>query len=125
MMVGQMIAHTDLIFIWIEIILDSISVRPLIGQLVIYGWAIVRSWGGVMTEDGSPCIVPRMTVLDIVSRHRATEAVFKRWDGRAGECICCQALFDTLQQVASRYGLDLDRLMAELTAAVDASDASH
>lgn len=72
-----------------------------------------------MTENGPPCIEARMTVLDVVSRYRATEAVFKRWDRRAGECICCRALFDPLRQVADRYGLDLDRLMAELNEVVN------
>lgn len=77
-----------------------------------------------MNANGSPCIVPEMTVLDVVSRHRATEAVFKRWDSRVGECICCQALFDTLSQLAHRYGLNLDALLAELNAAVKASYSS-
>ena len=71
-----------------------------------------------MAENVSACIEPRMTVLDIVGRYRATEAVFKRWDSRAGECICCQALFDTVAQVAERYRLDLDQLMAELNAVI-------
>jgi hypothetical protein len=30
-----------------------------------------------MSENGLSCIDPRMTVLDIVSGHRETEAVFK------------------------------------------------
>jgi G3E family GTPase len=64
-----------------------------------------------------------MTVLDILSRHREAEAVFKAWDSRAGACICCQALFDTVQQVADRYGLDLDRLMAEINAVVYPTDS--
>ena len=71
-----------------------------------------------MVADGSSCIEPRMTVLDIVSRYRETEAVFKAWDRRAGVCICCQALFETLQTVADRYALDLDELTAELDAVV-------
>lgn len=77
-----------------------------------------------MSENGLSCIGPRMTVLDIVSGHRATVAVFKAWDSLAGECICCQALFDTVQQVADRYGLNLDQLMAELNAAVSRTAAS-
>ena len=76
-----------------------------------------------MSENGLSCIGPRMTVLDILSRHRETEAVFKAWDSRAGACICCQALFDTVQQVADRYGLDLDRLMAEINAVVYPTDS--
>ena len=72
-----------------------------------------------MTENASARIDPQMTILEIVSRHRNTEAIFKQWDHRAGECICCQALFDTVQQVAERYGLRLDRLMADLEAVID------
>lgn len=75
-----------------------------------------------MSENGLSCIGPRMTVLDILSRHRETEAVFKAWDSRAGTCICCQALFDTVQEVADRYGLDLERLMAEINAVVHPTD---
>ena len=76
-----------------------------------------------MAENKSFCIEPRMTVLDIVHRYRSTEAVFKRWDSKAGECICCQALFDTVQQVVDRYGLDLDQLMAELNAVARKSNS--
>jgi hypothetical protein len=78
--------------------------------------------GGRMTENESLCIEPQMTVLDIVHRFRSTEAVFKRWDSQAGECICCQALFDTVQQVVDRYDLDLDQLMAELNVAARKAD---
>ncbi len=65
-----------------------------------------------------------MTILDIMSRHRETEAVFKTWDRRAGECICCQALFDTVPQAADRCGLNLDQLMGELNALVSRTDAA-
>jgi len=78
-----------------------------------------------MTENEPLCIEPQMTVLDIVHRCRATEAVFKRWDSRAGECICCQALFDTVHQVADRYGLDLDQLMTELEEVIQKSNPSN
>ncbi len=49
-------------------------------------------------------IEPEMTVLDIISAHRQTEAVFRSYDAAAGECICCNALFETMQNVAHRYG---------------------
>ena len=48
----------------------------------------------------TPPIIPDMTVLDVVSTYRETEDVFRRYDNQAGECICCNALFDTLQGVA-------------------------
>ena len=57
-----------------------------------------------------------MTVLNVVSRYRRTEAVFKSYDARAGECICCQALFESLRDMAEKYDLDLNKLLAELEA---------
>lgn len=55
-----------------------------------------------------------MTVLDALSRYSETEAVFRRYDALAGECICCRALFDTLENMASKYNLDLEELMSNL-----------
>lgn len=64
-------------------------------------------------------IYPEMTVLDVVSLYRKTEAVFKKYDELAGECICCQALFDPIKKVAERYGLDLERLLTDLENTTD------
>ncbi len=64
-------------------------------------------------------ISPDMTVLDIVSRFRSTEAVFKKYDHIAGECICCQALFDPLKTVAGKYNLDLKQLIQDLIKEID------
>jgi hypothetical protein len=74
-----------------------------------------------MRKDNSsekPIVHSAMTILDIVSRYRQTEAVFKRYDGKAGVCLCCQALFDPLQDVADNYGLDLRELLSDLERAV-------
>lgn len=59
-------------------------------------------------------IEPGMTVLDIVSKYNATQEVFKRWDARAGECICCNALFEPLGTLAEKYNLDLSALVQDL-----------
>ena len=69
--------------------------------------------------DSKARIHSGMTVLDVVSRYRETEAVFKRYDARAGECICCQALFDSVQDVAKKYHLDMAELLADLEAAIN------
>jgi len=61
-------------------------------------------------------ILPEMTVLDVVSRYRGSEAIFEKYDEQAGVCICCNALFETLRDVAERYGIDLERLLKELDA---------
>ena len=60
-----------------------------------------------------------MTVLDIVSTYSAAQEVFKRWDDRAGECICCNALFESLDAVAEKYNLDLAALVQDLRNAAD------
>ncbi len=59
-------------------------------------------------------IRPDMTVLDIVSNFRSTEAVFKQWDQKAGECICCNALFEPIESAAAKYGLDLLAFLSDL-----------
>ncbi|MBW1643508.1 MAG: hypothetical protein JRJ76_11775 [Deltaproteobacteria bacterium] len=58
-----------------------------------------------------------MTVLNIVSKHRKTEAVFKNYDKKAGVCICCHALFEPLKKVAVKYDLNLEELLEDLEAA--------
>jgi len=62
---------------------------------------------------------PDTTVLDVISRYRQTEDVFKRYDTVAGECICCRALFESLDDVAKRYGLDRDQFLSDLEAAIN------
>jgi hypothetical protein len=70
-----------------------------------------------MLPEGEGTIInAEMTVLDVVSHYRQTEAVFKRYDQEAGVCICCEALFDPISAVATRYGLPLKRLLADLEA---------
>ncbi len=61
-------------------------------------------------------IRPEMTVLEIIHRHRQTETVFKKYDEQAGVCICCNALFKTLEEVAGKYNLGLEGLLLELEA---------
>ena len=61
-------------------------------------------------------INPEMTVLDVLSRCRKTEEVFKLYDKQAGECICCQALFEPLSKVALIYGLNMEKLLTDLEA---------
>jgi len=59
-------------------------------------------------------ISPDMIVLDVIRRYRHTESVFKKYDEKAGECICCNALFEPLSNLAVKYDLNLDELLLEL-----------
>jgi hypothetical protein len=59
-------------------------------------------------------ITHEMTVLDVIHRYRDTEAVFKKYDEKAGVCICCEALFKTIGEVAEKYGLNLEQILSDL-----------
>jgi len=59
-------------------------------------------------------IAPGTMMLDIVSRWPTTEAVFRRYDEKAGVCLCCTCLFDTLEDIASRFSLDLKVLLHDV-----------
>ncbi len=65
-------------------------------------------------QDNKKKITPDMTVLDIVSTYRETEKVFKKYDEMAGECICCNSLFDPLAKVSDKYHIDLNDLLEDL-----------
>jgi len=66
-------------------------------------------------------ITPKMTLFEILCQYRQTEQVFRHYDAAAGVCLCCQALFDSLEDLAQKYGLDLQRLLDDLKAAADAA----
>lgn len=54
------------------------------------------------------------TILDILSENESLVEVFNAWNDRAGLCICCEALFETLETVIERYKLDGEKLINEL-----------
>ncbi|MBN1470718.1 MAG: hypothetical protein JW925_02990 [Syntrophaceae bacterium] len=53
-------------------------------------------------------------LLDIVSNWPSTEAVFKKYDEKVGACLCCTCLFDTIEDVASRFSLDLKTFLHDI-----------
>lgn len=63
-------------------------------------------------------ITPAMTVLDVIDRYRDTEGVFRKYDEHAGVCICCEALFQTIGDVAAKHELDLDHFLLDLEDAI-------
>jgi hypothetical protein len=56
-------------------------------------------------------------VLDVVEKFPATQAVFEAYETQAGECICCNALFQTIEDVAAKYSLDLEMFLADINRA--------
>lgn len=67
-------------------------------------------------EDDAGKITPDMLVLEVLSACRATEAVFRKYEGEAGGCLLCHSLFDSLQEAGAKYGLPLKQLLADLNA---------
>lgn len=65
-------------------------------------------------------IHPEMTILAVVWKYKETLPVFKKYDAVAGICLCCNALFDTLQDVAAKYAFDLDQFLSDLETASQA-----
>ncbi len=63
-------------------------------------------------------ITPETTVLEVIDNYRETEAVFKKYDEQAGVCICCQALFKTLEELAKEYQLNLNQIISDLESAI-------
>ncbi|HHO74886.1 MAG TPA: hypothetical protein ENN05_00455 [Deltaproteobacteria bacterium] len=62
----------------------------------------------------NPDIRIDMTVLDVVSEHEGTDKIFSSYDKKAGECICCNSLFETIEAVARKYKIDLESLIHDL-----------
>jgi hypothetical protein len=78
-----------------------------------------------MAKDPSEAkrhITPEMTVLDVINRCRQTETVFKKYDEQAGACICCESLFEPLENVAAKHGLNLKLLLMELEGIANADE---
>ena len=71
-----------------------------------------------MTKKSDIPINPDMTILDVVSAHQETIAVFKSFDEQAGECICCTSLFMTLHDVALKYDINLQQFLSHLEKAI-------
>ena len=56
--------------------------------------------------QGGP-ISLQMTLFDIIYRWRAAERIITAYEAQAGVCLRCHALFDTLEEAAKKYNLDL------------------
>ncbi|MBV7274119.1 hypothetical protein I6U48_14530 [Clostridium sp. PL3] len=59
-------------------------------------------------------ITQKMTLLDVVEKYPKTEDVFHQYDTVSGECVLCNNLFDSIENVAEKYKLNLDELLSKL-----------
>jgi hypothetical protein len=56
-------------------------------------------------------------LLSVVEKYPATQAVFEAYETQAGECICCNALFQTIEEVAAKYSLNLETFLEDINRA--------
>ena len=63
-------------------------------------------------------ITGEMIVLDIVAEHPKTEAVFRQYDAVIGECLLCNHLFESIDQIAEQYNFDKEELLDKLNSTI-------
>ncbi len=68
--------------------------------------------------DDVKVITKDREVLDVVEKYPDTQLVFEQYDDQAGECICCNALFRIIEEVAERSSLDLKGFLEDINKAV-------
>ena len=59
-------------------------------------------------------ITKDMVVLDIIYAYPETEKVFHKYDEVLGECLLCNHLFETLEDIFKVKTENLDNLVEEL-----------
>lgn len=55
-----------------------------------------------------------ITILDLVNKYPETIPIFSMYDEEFSICICCNSLFDTLENAASKNSLNLEKLLADI-----------
>ena len=60
-----------------------------------------------------------------MTQWRASEAVFQTYEAAGRNLSRCHALFDTLEEAAQKYNLDLAKLVADLNVLAGNIDAAQ
>jgi hypothetical protein len=76
-------------------------------------------------HNGSGPVTPQMTLIEVMSQWRSSEEIFKAYEPQAGTCLRCHALFNTLEETAQKYHLDMTKLLADLNALARSLDTSQ
>ncbi len=70
-------------------------------------------------EESSLTITAATPILDIISRHRQTEGIFKSLEAETGRCICCEGLFLSLGEASARFGFDLNSVLMNINGVIN------
>lgn len=58
-------------------------------------------------------------ILDIISDHEETQAIFSTYDEQIGKCVMCNHMFDSLGTFAELYDINLNDLVGKLKTAIE------
>ncbi len=73
----------------------------------------------VKKEESPLIITPETVIVDIISRYRETEKIFKQLEEKTGVCICCKALFVPIGEAAERFGFNITSVIADICAVIE------
>jgi len=59
-------------------------------------------------------ITAQTLILDVLTWYPAAQKLLAEYDRQAGVCLCCEALFDSVAEVAARCHLPVEQLLARL-----------
>ncbi|MGM0418145.1 MAG: hypothetical protein ACQEQS_05440 [Thermodesulfobacteriota bacterium] len=57
----------------------------------------------------------KMTLLDIMAEYENSEEIIKSYDKKAGTCLCCNHLFETLEDVCKKFSLSEEEIISRIT----------
>lgn len=55
-----------------------------------------------------------MTPLEIVEKFPETECIFHEYDDLIGECLLCNYLFDSINDIAEKHKIDVNEMIKRL-----------
>ena len=59
-------------------------------------------------------ITAQTLILDVLTWYPTAQELLAEYDHLAGGCLCCEALFDSVAEVAARCDLPADQLLTRL-----------
>ncbi len=59
-----------------------------------------------------------MSPLDIVEKYPETENIFREYDTVIGECLLCNYLFDSINNIAEKHKIDINEMIERLNKSI-------
>lgn len=62
-----------------------------------------------------------MSLLDIMAKWENTQDIIKSYDSQAKTCLCCNHLFETLEQVCNQFQISKSEITKKLNKCIKSS----